>query len=117
MKMKSPLRYSVILFLVLLGAVSFFSCSRTEPRIPFGYIELIYYPVDDRPQERFSFFVIAEDDDGMENLSELHLINDREGLEWILASEDWVHLEEGGRHWIGSRSIAMVEGAVLPRGQ
>ena len=92
------------------------ACSRTEPRIPFGFIELIYYP-GDKPQEYFSFFVIAEDDDGMENLSELRLYHDREGLEWIISSEDWVHHEENGKHWVGTRSIAMAVNETLPRGQ
>jgi len=105
---------SFLFLIVLLGAGSFPSCSRTEPRIPFGFIELTYYP---GPQERFSFFIIAEDDDGIENLAELLLYNDREGLEWLLDSEDWVHHEENGRHWIGSRSIVMAGGEVLPRGQ
>ena len=116
MKKNFLLRKYFFLFLVLTAVVFFISCSRTEPRIPFGFIELVYYPVDGRPQERFSFFVIAEDDDGFENLSELRLVNDREGLEWILDLEDWVHYEESGSHWIGSRSIAMVEGVTLPRG-
>jgi len=107
--------FLLFLFAVLLGV--FFSCSRTEPRIPFGFIELTYYPVDGRPQERFSFFVVAEDDDGIENLRELRLSHDREGLEWILNSDDWVSHEENGRHWIGSRSIAMAGGDILPRGQ
>ena len=93
------------------------SCSRSEPRIPFGFIELVYYPGETIPLERFSFFVIAEDDDGMDNLGELRLYNDRQGLEWIISSEDWVHYEEEGKHWIGSRSVAMFEDKVLPRGQ
>jgi hypothetical protein len=102
---------------ILLGVVFLFSCSRTEPSIPFGFIELTYYPVDGRPQERYTMFVIAEDDDGLENLDELRLYYDREGLEWILDSTDWIHHEESGRHWIGSRSIAMTGGDTLPRGQ
>ena len=107
----------LLLTVILLGAVFFFSCSRTEPRIPFGFINLIYYPVDGNPRERYSFFVIAEDDDGLENLDELHLFYDREGLEWILDSRDWVYHEDSGRHWIGSRSIAMTADDTLPRGQ
>jgi hypothetical protein len=99
-----------------LALVCLFSCSRTEPRIPFGFMELTYYPGEARPQERFSFFFIAEDDDGMANLEELRLYHDRDGLEWILSHEDWVYLEEGERYWIGSRSIAMIEDGTLPRG-
>jgi hypothetical protein len=117
MDKKTRTQYLIYLAMILIGAVFFFSCSRTEPRIPFGFMELIYYPGEGRPLERFSFFVIAEDDDGFENLSELHLINDREGLEWILDSKDWIHHEENGRHWIGSRSITMTSAEILPRGQ
>jgi hypothetical protein len=69
------------------------------------------------PQERFSFFIIAEDDDGMDNLAELRLIHDREGLEWIIGCDDWVHYEEDGKHWVGTRSISMPADESLPRGQ
>jgi hypothetical protein len=100
-----------------LALVCLFSCSRSEPRIPFGFIELVYYPGETRTEERFSFFVIAEDDDGIDNLDELRLYHDRDGLEWIISHEDWVYLEEGGRNWIGSRGIAMIEDRTLPRGQ
>ena len=98
-------------------AVLLLSCSRAEPRIPFGYIELYYVPGDTLPEERFSFFVIAEDDDGFDNITELRLYHDREGLEWILSSDDWITHEEDDKYWIGSRSIAMPEGQSLPRGQ
>jgi len=80
-------------------------------------MELIYYPGESGPEERFSFFVIAEDDDGMENLSELRLIHDRAGLEWIISSDDWVHYEDDNKHWIGTRSISMQGRETLPRGQ
>ena len=83
----------IFFFTVLLGAIFLFSCSRTEPRIPYGFMELTYYPGSDQTQERFSFFVIAEDDDGFDNLEELHLYYDRENLGWIMHSEDWVHHE------------------------
>ena len=101
----------------MMANLLFLSCSRTEPRIPFGFIDLIYYQGDTTVQERFTFFIIAEDDDGIVNLDELRLYHDREGLEWIISSADWVHYEEENRHWVGSRSIAMVDDYNLPRGQ
>jgi len=94
-----------------------FSCSQAEPRILYGFIELIYYPGSAGPEERFSFFILPEDDDGVENLSELYLYHDREGLRWLLTPEDWIEYEEAGRIWIGSRGIAMTDGFSLPRGQ
>ena len=95
----------------------FFSCSKSEPRILYGFMDLVYYPGTDKPAEMYSFFVMGEDDDGVENLSELYLYNDREGLRWVISSEDWVQYEEDGKTWIGSRSITMAENTVLPRGQ
>ena len=95
----------------------FFSCSKTEPRILYGFIELVYYSAKDMPEERYSFFVLPEDDDGLENLSELYLYHDREGLRWLVNSDDWVQHEEDGKTWIGSRNIAMSEDFGLPRGQ
>ena len=93
------------------------SCSRTEPKIAFGFIELVYYQEKDKPQERFSFFIIPEDEEGIENLADLYLYNDREQLRWHIKSEDWVSYVQDGKTWIGTRSIAIGEDETLPRGQ
>jgi hypothetical protein len=93
------------------------SCSRTEPRISFGFIELVYYQDKDKPLERFSFFIIPEDDDGIENLENLYLYHDREQLRWHIKSDDWISYTNEGKTWIGSRSIAIGEDENLPRGQ
>jgi hypothetical protein len=110
MKLKHILNITAI-------AVLFFSCSRSEPKIVYGSIELVYYPGRERPEERYSFFILPEDDDGDENLSELYLYHDREGLRWLITSKDWIQHEETGKTWIGSRSIAMTDDTTLPRGQ
>jgi hypothetical protein len=80
-------------------------------------MELVYYESESAPQERFSFFVIPDDEDGIENLDELYLYHDREQLRWLIKSDDWVSLEQEGTTWIGTRSIAAAEGGTLPRGQ
>jgi len=115
--MKLP--YYTVLFpiLVLVFSYNFISCSRSEPRISHGFIQLVYYSGRDGIDERFSFFVLGEDDDGTENLSELYLFHDREGLRWNFDSEDWVVHSEDGKTWIGSRNIAMSGNLSLPRGQ
>jgi hypothetical protein len=101
---------------LLICLVFLFSCSRVEPKIAFGFLELVYYPPSARPEERFTFFILPEDDDGIENLAELQLRHDREGLRWVLTPEDWISFEEEGRIWVGSRSIAMAGNERLPRG-
>jgi len=107
----------LLAFLLFCVLTLCFSCSRAEPRIVYGFIELYYYPGSSGPEERISFFILPEDDDGVENLSELYLYHDREGLRWLITSEDWIEYEEAGRIWIGTRSIAMPDGFSLPRGQ
>jgi hypothetical protein len=93
------------------------SCSNVEPRILYGSIEMVYYETDGKPEERFSFFVIPEDDDGIENLAELYLYHDRDGLRWLINPDNWVSFQNEEQTWIGSRGIAMIEGGALPRGQ
>jgi hypothetical protein len=80
-------------------------------------MRLVYWQGPSGPEERFTFFVIAEDDDGVENLSELYLYHDWEGLRWKLSAEDWAAVSEDGKTWIGSRGIGMPGGVLLPRGQ
>ncbi|GHU64928.1 hypothetical protein FACS189447_02900 [Spirochaetia bacterium] len=108
--------FKIGLIILISSAVLGISCSRTEPKISYGFIEMVYYP-GSPPEERFSFFVIPEDEDGIENLSELYLHHDREGLRWLIKADDWVKVEEDNKTWIGSRNIAMSGDESLPRGQ
>lgn len=105
----------VVFFAVLIMLAV--SCSRSEPEISFGFIELVYYQGSDRPHERFSFFIIPEDEDGVENLADLYLYHDREQLRWHVSSDDWISYTYEGKVWIGTRSIAIAENESLPRGQ
>jgi hypothetical protein len=101
-------------FLVIFFALA---CSRSEPKIAYGFMELVYYQSESKPEERFSFFIIPEDEDGIENLEDLYLYHDREQLRWHISSEDWVSYEYEGKTWIGTRSIALTGSESLPRGQ
>ena len=107
----------LLLILLLIAPVGFFSCSRAEPKIVYGFIELVCYPGENGNEERYSFFILPEDDDGVENLDELYLYHDRESLRWYFTSADWIKHEEDGQIWIGSRSIAMHDSLPMPRGQ
>jgi len=103
--------------LLFLTIFLFASCSKSEPVITFGFIELVYYQDNEKPMERFSFFIIPEDEEGIENLGELYLYHDRAQLRWHITSDDWVSYIHEGTTWIGTRSIAVDEGERLPRGQ
>ena len=102
-----------VLFILVLAV----SCTRNEPKIAFGFIELVYYQDRNKPQERFTFFIIPEDEEGIDNLADLYLYHDREQLRWHINSEDWVSYVHDKKTWIGSRSIAIGEDEILPRGQ
>jgi hypothetical protein len=103
--------------ILLLLFFCFFSCSQAGPEINYGFLELVYYENGGRPVERFTFFILPHDNDGLEDLEDLWLYHDWEGLSWHITSRDWVKETIGGDTWIGSRSIAMEDGTSLPRGQ
>jgi hypothetical protein len=105
------------LLIITLSLLSALSCSRAEPSIAFGTLRLVYFQGEAGPEERFSFFVLPEDDDGIEDLADLYLYHDREGLCWHLTAEDWVVVTNEDQTWIGSRNIAMLDEGALPRGQ
>ncbi|MDR3335667.1 MAG: hypothetical protein LBT16_00550 [Treponema sp.] len=104
-------------FPALFSLLPFFSCSRTPPKIPFGSLRLVYFQGEEQREERYSFFILPDDDDGIEDLADLYLYHDREGLFWHLTSDDWVSFAIDQKTWIGSHSIAMMENEDLPRGQ
>jgi hypothetical protein len=112
-----PLPVKKIIPVLLILVLALVSCSRNAPKIVFGFIELVYYQDSNKPQERFSFFIIPEDEEGIENLADLYLYHDMEQLRWHIKSEDWISYVHDGKTWIGSRSITIGEGEILPRGQ
>ena len=91
------------------------SCTNSKPEIAYGYLQLVIYQSDRGTQEHFSFFIIPNDDDGLENLSELYLYHDREQLRWEIKNDEWISYSQDGSTWIGTRSISVREGS-LPRG-
>jgi hypothetical protein len=94
----------------------FGACSTSKPEIVYGFIQLVLYEGENDPVEHFSFFILPDDEDGIENLDELYLYNDREQLRWQIRSDEWVSFTEDNKTWIGSRSISIHDGS-LPRGQ
>jgi len=104
------------LYLFFLFLIALFSCSQGTPEIIHGSLELVYYENGGNPMERFTFFILPRDDDGLEDLEELWLFHDWEGLSWCFTSKNWTMETADGENWIGTRAIA-VEDGTLPRGQ
>jgi len=91
------------------------SCTRSAPKIVYGYIQLVIYQSMDGPKEYYSFFIMPEDEDGIDNLDELYLYNDKEQLCWNIKNDEWQRFTQDEKEWIGTRSFTVREGA-LPRG-
>jgi hypothetical protein len=91
------------------------SCSTSKPEITYGFIQLVLYQGETKPVEQFSFFILPEDEDGLENLDELYLYHDKDQLRWKLTSSDWVTYTQDEKTWIGTRSVSVRDGG-LPRG-
>jgi hypothetical protein len=105
----------LIVFCAAFTAVLSVSCTKTAPQINYGYIQLVLYQDKDGPQEYFSFFIMPEDEDGIDNLDELYLYHDREQLRWNIKSDEWQLYTQDEKDWIGTRSFTNIEGG-LPRG-
>jgi len=114
-KMTGKFRFPIIVVIFLSILILSNSCTRTEPKISYGFIKLVIYQGEPEHNEHFSFFILADDGDGFDNLDELFLFHDREQLRWHLKNDEWLRLTIDGNEWIGSRSIAVQEGS-LPRG-
>jgi len=112
---KNISNFIFLFFSISLILILSISCSRTKPKITFGFIQLVLYQGNPDPVPHFSFFIIPEDDDGIENLDELYLYHDREQLRWMIKSDDWITYNHEGRDWIGTRSLSIREGE-LPKG-
>jgi len=112
--------HTALSVILMVGAISSFgsltACSQAAPRIQAATLRLVYHEGPEEAYERFSFFVLAEDDDGPLDLEELHLINDNAQLFWTLKSADWLKVQKNGQNWIGSHTIAMVDDKPFPRG-
>jgi hypothetical protein len=100
-----------------LAFAAFASCTRSSPAIAYSTISLNYIEGDAGVVPSLSFFVLADDEDGYEDLDELRLYSDYEGLSWVFKADKWVRHDEAGNTWIGARNIAMAGGEALPSGQ
>jgi hypothetical protein len=109
----------VLFFSAAAALCSFFlmDCSRSAPEIAFSMMALNYVEDDSGPVPTLTFFVIANDEDGYEDLAELRLYNDADGLLWSWTPEIWEKHEEDSKTWVGARNIGMAGGETFPSGQ
>ncbi|MDR2803286.1 MAG: hypothetical protein LBB22_03230 [Treponema sp.] len=109
--------FRIIIYPAVTAVFVFAACSRSAPVIAFSTMTLNYIENDSGPVPTLNFFVIANDDDGYEDLAELRLYNDYDGLIWSFTPDNWIRYDESGNIWLGSNRIAMAGGEAFPGGQ
>ena len=117
MKLIFP-KYTVFLYAAVICAVLAAACSRAEPGISFWTMRFVYYEEETGAiTPRIAFFALVNDDDGPEDIAELRLYNDFEGLLWTLKPENWTLHQEEKQTWIGSHTLSMAGSEAFPSGQ
>ena len=111
--MRKPFLFFVLAALLF----SFVSCSESAPSIVYGNIRLVRFQEAGGIKDKYSFFIIPEDDDGIDDIVDFYLYHDKEGLRWHFTPEDWITIQIEGNTWIGSRAISTMDNEALPRGQ
>jgi hypothetical protein len=106
----------IALLSLLFINLNLLSCSRSAPQIQNYTWKLIYHEDDGDIKEQLSLFVLAQDEDGNEDLDSLYIINDEQQLYWRLSSKDWSTKGKDNLLWVGSHNLSMVDGTPLPRG-
>ena len=104
------------LLISALCLAAFFSCSRAEPIINFHSMKLVYFQNETGYRQELAFFVLPDDPDGPDDIDELRLYHDLEGLMWRLTRNDWVENLLDGQIWIGGYGLVPPEGETMPDG-
>jgi len=110
------MRY-VLAVLIAVFTCGFFACTRATPQIEYWYTKLVYQDTDNGITPSLSFFVMASDEDGPEDLEELRLYSDAQGLMWSVNSSNWILVTDNGKTWIGSKMFRAPEGESFPSGE
>ena len=115
--MTKKLFLCTVLFYISLLAVS---CSGADPVIyTFNWaLQALREPTQTNTNpEKLLIQVLADDDDGFEEIYELYIINDEAGLYWRITSDEWTIFSIDNRDWIGINTFYNHDYRSLPRGK
>ena len=118
---RNPIRSLAVsclaMMVVVLMAFTAVGCGSKMPEI-----STIEWRLENRPlesgfvYESLSVFASIKDEDGLDNISELWVLNDEAALAWKLTDVDWIKTTEGSDTWIGGSSLTTPEMTGMPRG-
>ena len=88
------------------------SCSESAPKISqtFWQVNLMHDQTTGKNSQALTLFVMASDDDGVDDMDKMYVINDENQLYWEISGKD-LRLEKYGESevWIGSNFITMTD--------
>ncbi len=115
---KSILQYVIVLFSCIYGFLTI-SCSGADPVIydlQWDLQSFKEYPSQD-VYERLVLHILADDDDGFDEIYELYVINDDSERYWRITQDEWDILTLANLDWIAINSIVSEQYEKLPRGE
>jgi hypothetical protein len=103
---------------LILAAAALLGCAGEAPKIA-RIVAVRVFTHDIRENsytQGLSVFLVASDEDGMEDLSTLYVINDAAELFWSVDSKSWSSSAPNGETWIGTNGFVMPDGGRFPNG-
>ena len=96
------------------------SCSESAPKISqtFWQINIMHDQKTGRNTQALTIFVMASDDDGVDDMDKMYIINDEHQLYWEISGSN-LRMEKSGENevWMGSNFITMsAPGEEIPSG-
>ncbi len=120
MKHKNFSRTVEILLCTVIFFFVFLSCSGADPVI-YKLDWTLQVNVDpnilDKSVESLILHVLADDEDGFEELYELYVIHNDSELYWRITSEEWSEFTDNEKKWIGVNALKTEDEMYLPRGE
>ncbi|MFP4364769.1 MAG: hypothetical protein ACLFR1_12985 [Spirochaetia bacterium] len=107
-----------ILLLSTALVLAFTSCGGAEPEIAQLAWQLNYRldPQLEDVYEELSVFLHISDEDGVDDIENIHIIHDTSELYWTLNENNWHVSDRSDEYWIGSNTIRNQDYSELPRG-
>jgi len=95
--------------LIILTVLFIAGCADNPPEIyqAFWQVNIFNNRENKTTHPQLSLFIQVHDPDGLEDLDEIYLINDKKELFWKLDSESWIEVTEDGESWIGSNTLSL----------
>lgn len=101
--------YKIFSALIILTILFITGCADNPPEIyqAFWQVNILNNRENRIIHPQLSLFIQVHDPDGLEDLDQIYLINDKKELFWKLDSESWIEVTEDNESWIGSNTLSL----------